>query len=452
MVSLFDGIARLAGYQPVAAPAPASPSTKEKKGGPRKAKKRGSWNQQTSPIAMSQTRWTLASEEQILAAADSGQLQPLGRFCEALRGNGLIAGILLTRTAGLFRLPVLFSGDEELCAELKGTDGDDGAFARMAPVTELCKLTRDGILGGQGIGEMVESEEDPGGDPVLHTLDPQWLSYQHSTDQWFYTTATGREEVIPGDGRWVLHLPYGSERPWTEGSWRQLCEPFVSRKIATLDRGRYSGSLAQGIRVATVGKDATDRSARQLLQQLQDMARNAVAVLREGQDIKMVESNGRGFEVWTKMRAEAGEEFMIALAGQVVTTQGSTGFGEGNIFADIKADLIQDTAEKIASTIHRQILAPWVMRKRGAEAVARTPWARWDVTPPSAKKAKAETMAALGDGISKADKALEPHGLRVKVAELATTYELPTEQLPAPPPPAAPALPAAQPDTGTGAP
>jgi len=55
---------------------------------------------------ISQTRWELGDLEGAITEADSGSLRTVGRLCESLRRDGVIHGVLSTRTEGLIQLPV----------------------------------------------------------------------------------------------------------------------------------------------------------------------------------------------------------------------------------------------------------------------------------------------------------------------------------------------------------
>jgi hypothetical protein len=418
-MALLDRLAASLGY------APASPATPPTKG---KAKPFGG---RLAPPPQSVTRFLLSDIEDAIIAADQGNLRPAAQLAKAIRRDGKTAGVLSTRTDGLVRLPIEITGREDMATEL----ASKGVFARKFPVPELAKLAGDGILLGVGIGEMVA---DPTGkvDTILRRLDPEYLQFRWAENRWYYLSMMGPLPIEPGDGRWVLHTPGGEDQPWAHGLWMALGKSYVAKDHAFMGRQSYAATLANPARVAYSPAGATERQRGGMVGALKAWGMNAVFSLPEGWDAKLLESNGRGFECFQAIIAEANEEIIIAIAGQLVSTNGTSGFGSGELHKTIRADLIQATGDALALTINTQGIPPWVNRRYGGDALAQSPEVAWDVTPPADHKAQADTIGAVGDGISKADAALLSHGLRVKAQTLADRFAVDVEPIPGALPPA----------------
>src|SRR6185503_11132817 len=101
-----------------------------------------------------------------------------------------------------------------------------------------------------------------------------------------------------------------------------------------------------------------------------------------GYDVKLLESNGRGFECFNTTIDRADKEMIVAVAGQVVTTDGGAGFQNSDIHKTIRADLIKDTADGLAYTLNTQGIPPWVVERFGEDRLAGSAVVEWDVTPP----------------------------------------------------------------------
>lgn len=358
--------------------------------------------------------------------AESGDMRLAAQLVEAMLGDGVIAGVLSTRTQGLIRLPLTFEGGAQILRDrLQGVDGEPGTgdFWKLFPERERVKLLMWGIMIGIGIAEFVEDEH--GGVPTLRTLEPQWLQYRWAEDQWYYLTLNeGLVPINPGDGRWVMYFPYGQERPWIYGAWRACSFHWLQKQLASLDRGRWSGRLANGILWAESPQAGRQTEREGLLDFLLNMIGGPVTVLPEGWKLNLTESQGKGFEVWSKTIEDADRQNAIALSGQTVTTFGTTGFSNGNIYDAIKADLIQSNADSFAECLRTQGLMRWAESCFGFVAED-APYLRSDTSAPTDLAAQAASISSLMDAIVKADAALGAHGLEIDVQALATEFRLP---------------------------
>lgn len=392
--------------------------------------------------------WTPAMVKAAQLAADTGRLMPAADLVESLMGDDRVQGVLSTRTHGLLGLPRQFFGDDEDVeagddespkAALEGTKAladrpaVPGDWAKMLPEAELALFAAWGILLGVALAEMVPPEERDIGErevPTMRVWHPRWLRHDWTTDTWWLTTAEGEVQITPGDGRWVLWTPYGSSRPWTKGAWRPLAFAYLLKQYALHDRTRASEVYGSAMRVGIAPDGATEEARRKQLRDLKRLGRDTALLFPSGWDVKLVEATGQTWQIYRDQIEWADRAIAIVLAGQYVTTEGTTGFSNGNIHAAIKHDLIQFTAEALATCLHEQVVKPWAERNYGS--AARAPFVRWDTSPPEDKKTTAEAISALGDAITKLDQALSPSGRRVNAVELCSKFGVPLVEL-APP-------------------
>src|ERR1017187_10051321 len=122
-----------------------------------------------------------------------------------MRRDGVLQGLLATRTGGLVRQPKRFYGkNDQINKELISKNGSRSVFDEMCPPGELEAIDSDGLNMGVGLGELVPVVGRKY--PVLRRLDPEWLNYSWADSTWYYNSRIGRLPVTPGDGRWVLHI------------------------------------------------------------------------------------------------------------------------------------------------------------------------------------------------------------------------------------------------------
>jgi hypothetical protein len=190
------------------------------------------------------TRWYLRDLESAEVSADAGDLSNAARIMRSARKDGVYSGVLSTRTGGLVRLPKRFRGDSEIIEQLdRAADDTRGVFDEMCPATELALLAADGLELGVGVAELVPvvGREFP----LLVRLDPEWLWYQWSQNQWYYRSIAGMIPIVPGDGRWVLHMPGGRVSPWQHGIWRAVGRAYIRKEHANYHKDNWEAKRAR---------------------------------------------------------------------------------------------------------------------------------------------------------------------------------------------------------------
>lgn len=378
------------------------------------------------PLAYTQTRWYLKDLEEARHAADGGLMAPAARLYKAFRQDGTLSGLLATRTGGLVRLPKKFRGDAEVKRALETRDGVTArsVFDDMFPPSELALLAADGICLGVGVGEMRRVE---GRDfPVFVRMDPEYLVYRWNENRWYYQSIIGLLPITPGDGNWVLHTPSGFMSPWQNGLWAALGRSWISKDHAVMHRENYGAKLANPARVATAAAGSDVATRENFLSQVMAWGANSTFELPPGYDVKLLESKGEGYKVFQEQIATCDQEIMIALAGQVVTTTGGSGFANANVHAAIRSDLIGETADALAYTINTQGIPQFVVRRWGPEKLQEgSAVVGWEVEPPKNVKEEAESLKAFGEALASLRNGLLPFRIDLDVASLTNRFGVP---------------------------
>ncbi len=397
---------------------------------------------QLAPLPTTRTRWYLANLEAAQHAADVGDLSQAAQLCRAMRRDGIIAGVLSTRANGIIALPKRFSGEDEMVRALEGRDGERSVFEQMCPASELGAMAIDGVQLGLSVGELCKVE---GRDyPILIRLEPEFLRYRWNENRWYYLSITGPLPITPGDGQWVLHIDGARMSPWNSGLWSALGEAYINKAHAKMHQANWEAKLANPARVAIAPQGATDAQKQSWFQKVMAWGVNTVFGMTPGYDVKLLESNGRGWESFEKTIARSEREAIIAVTGSTVLVDGGTGFANADVHKSIRADLIEATARAIEHTLNTQVIPQWVIDRWGEDALERAPVVSWDTTPPKDQKNDADATQAFGKAVAEANLALAPYGKRLDAAELALRFGLPLEDAPKD----APALPAGKAPVG----
>lgn len=376
-----------------------------------------------SPLPQTKPRWYMADIETAMAAADQGDLTQVGELCRAMRRDGMISGLLATRTEGLVQLPLRWYGSEEQVAELKARNGTRSLFEEMFPPAELALLAGDGILAGVGVGELVPVR---GRDfPVFCRLDPAYLRYRWNEGRWYFNSLVGPLPITPGDGRWILHTPGGRVAPWQHSAWRSLGRAFITKEHSWMMRQNYAAKLANPARIATAPLGASELQKLTWLEQVVAWGMNTVFSVTPGYKVELLELKGAGYKVFAEDMIAADHEIMIQLAGQEVTTTGGAGFSNMDLFRAIKADLIRATGNALAYTVNTQGIPPWVVRRYGVDALNNRAIVEWDTAQPKDLTAEANSLVTVSNAIEALRKAAAKYGRELDVAELFSRFSVP---------------------------
>jgi hypothetical protein len=408
-------------YQPHRAKSPYGPDLDS----PEVVRARENYGGNLAPLPVTRVRWYLRDLEEAQVTADAGYITSAAQLYRAMRRDGTFSGLLNTRSSGLIRLPKRFSGHAAACDALKSRNGTRSVFDELCPSSELELIDQDGVMLGVGIGELVPV---PGREyPVLIRLEPEFLYYIWNTGRWFFRSSAGLLPITPGDGRWVLHVPKGRMSPWQFGQWIPCGQAFINKQHAQLHRGNYGGKLANPARVITAPVGASEEQRRGALAQLAAWGINSVFALPVGWQAALLESKGEGHQVWLNDEESSNRDYMLSLAGQVITSEGGKGFSNDKTALSIRADLIQTDGDELAQTVNTQVLPAFLLNGWGEDALSEGCALEWDTALPQHRQSEAAAMVTVSAAIVKLDQALAPHGKQIDVEELVTRFGLPTK-------------------------
>ncbi len=386
------------------------------------------------------TGWTPERVEQARDQADSGIMMELADLVETMKRDPRISGVLSTRTHGMLGLPLTFMGGADIARKSLGTmdeaETPNAQWWQMHDESELAKLLSWGLMTGVGLAQRIELPRLMGQPHRyrIETWSPRWLTYFHygyahnSDPEWRVLTQEGQEPIVPGDGQWIMFMPYGRRRPWTEGLWAQLAFPWLLKHFSLEDRANFGEVLGSPVWVGNTAHGGTEKQRNLFLSQLRRLGKSGKIVLPQGWDLKLVEAAaaGKTGDVFDNQINQSNEEMTIALAGQLVTTEGTSGFSSGNVHEAIKQDLLRFDAVRLAGCLREQSLEPWALWNFGMRTAA--PFPKWNTEKPEDVKETADGMKSLGEAVTALNSALQASGIEVDAIALAQKFGIPVKK------------------------
>jgi phage gp29-like protein len=214
--------------------------------------------------------------------------------------------------------------------------------------------------------------------------------------------------------------------PWNQGLWPALGRAYINKDHAMLHRSNYSRTLANPARVAYAPQGAAEAQRVGFFKKLMAWATNTVLEMPPGWEAKLLESNGRGWDVFQEEIETCDNEIMVAIAGQVVTTTGGTGFANADVHKTIREDLIKRDGEALAYTLNTQVIPWYIASNYGYAAVTkRATVVEWDTSTPKELKDQATTIRELATGIQMLQAILSGSNRDLNIDELTTRFNVP---------------------------
>lgn len=395
-----------------------------------------------APTVRTFTDWNPRRLKSAALAADSGMYSQAVSVCEWLLSDDRVTGALDARLDALLGLVPTFepgAGRRKGQAIRALEAGED--YWECYPETELRLMHSWGLLFGVSVSRHDwEDDPDHGGRmlPRLKFWHPQTLQRDQSTMVWSIENALHqRITVTPGDAEWVLHTPFGDDRPHSRGLWRSLADWVLLKHYARSDWAKVgeNGSLL----VATSPEGSTKAQRLELASDLQSRGEDTSIALAAGFDLKLLEATANTRQIYQAQIEMADLAIAIRIRGSNLSTN-----VEGGSLAAAKSQersgeqpKLRFDAEAVSTTIHDQGLTWWAEFNFGDRRLA--PWPKYPVEPKEDKKARSETEEKAFAILDKAEKL----GLEVDRSAFLEQYDIgwakPGQRPKAPEPPTPPA-------------
>jgi phage gp29-like protein len=366
------------------------------------------------------TEWTPARIRSAEISADSGEMRQAADLCEGLLlTDDRVVSALWTRVQALLGLEPTFeaSGDKRRRSRpVKALDAGEDWWAAY-PESDLALLHMWGLLLGIAPAQQPWAANESHGGRWLANLEfwhPRGLRQDQRDKSWWIKVAPGGNalagsqeiQIVLGSPEWVLHTPYGRNRPHAWGLWRPLSRMVLTKHLASSDwsrAGEKGAILAIEIALEAAGSFSSDRgnphdAMRQLATDVYNRGRNAVAALPPGASLKAVDVVTKAKELYESPIQLINEAIAILIRGAnlgTLTTGGSRAAAE---VQERTADLprLRFDAQTLTTTLHDQSLVHWAEFNYGDRALA--PWPVYPVEPAEDRASKGETEErALGN-------------------------------------------------------
>jgi hypothetical protein len=343
----------------------------------------------------SRSDWTFARLRAAEIQADGGNYTLATQVCDWLLTDDRISGTLGARTEALLGLTPTFepSGDKRRSNRaVKALDAGDDWFIAY-PEAELDQLHSWGLLLGVAPGRHNWAEGKRNGGRLLPFPAfwyPETLQQDQRTREWSICDSTNKRHILtPGDSEWLLHTPFGQNRPHARGLWRSLKNWALLKRLAMMDLKRLGAKGATAVGTSPDG--STFEQRQELAKAIAESEDDAVIILAAGFDLKLIQSYAGSQQIYDAQIKLADLAIAIRIRGGNLSTnveEGSRAAAKEQKKSGDNAKLLFDD-KTLSSFVHDQSLVWWAEFNYGDPELA--PWPAWPVEQGEDLQAKVET-------------------------------------------------------------
>ena len=388
------------------------------------------------PVTRVLTNWTPQAVRSALQSMQLGKFERASYLFDAMVGDDRVSAVLSTRINGILGCPLEFEPatdkrDAKRAATLLEED-----FWDICPENQIDQL----LTYGRGLGVALAELrwELDGGRllPKLHVWHPSHIRYEDTLDRWSVFTADGEEVIEPGDGKWGLYLPFGTNFASARTLLRSLAIPWLAKSYAVSDWARHSEKLA-GIIKGKTPPVPDEEQEDAFLRDLDNLGSSGIVRVPEGWDVELLSAAGESYAAFERLIQWADTAMSIAVLGQNLSTEVSGGsLAAAKAHEMVRQDYKEADSESLSTFLHDQVHSHWTRLNIGNIDI--TPWAKYDTQPESDAKADADTLSVQATALA----TLKALNVGVDMRQLLEKFDIPFDaSMPVPTPPPQPPTP-----------
>ncbi len=206
---------------------------------------------------------------------------------------------------------------------------------------------------------------------------------------------------------WVVHTPkLKSGLAVRGGLARVVAWCFMLKSFTLQDWAAFLEVFGMPLRVGTYEDTASAEEKRILLRAVRDLGSDAAAIIPKGMEINFIEAKGgTGNAVFGAMAEYLDKQISKAVVGQTMTVDEGSSRSQSETHDEVRGDIKKADARQLATTVNRDIIAPFVGFNWG-----------WDITPPTVgfPVEDPEDIKALTEALEK----VVPLGVRVAMSDV----------------------------------
>jgi hypothetical protein len=360
------------------------------------------------PLVTIQNTWSVEQARGALYAHMVGMFYASGMLCDSILGDDRVTSTLNSRASAIFGREVRFKAANASTDAKKCHQAWTDWWPRFAGDSAIRETQDYSSMMGFGHDQLVWDTNQEGLDfaPTMRPWHPIYTYYDWTLRCFMAIGSDGTIPIIPGNGKWVEHAPFGSYRGWIRGAIRPVVEPWMLRHFGFRDMARFGEIHGNPQRVGEVPilGDPVERAAFEAA--LANMGANTAMIVPRGVEAtdgtgynyKLVEATSSAWEVHPAQIDRCDMSIVLALLMVNLDTsvEGGSAWGAKSKM-EVRSEGSQLDNRSWMATIYNQIARPFAYLNFGDAGLA--PWTWWDVTGRDEYAANAKQFTEFGKGM-----------------------------------------------------
>lgn len=371
------------------------------------------------PLVTIQNTWSVDQARGALYAHMAGMFDASAQLWDSILGDDRVMATLGSRISGLFGRQVKHTPADDSAAAKECCDAWAKWWPRMCGDSSLIEMHTYGIGLGFAPAQLVWDTSGDVWGPYVRPWHPRFTYYDWSIRRLMALSQDGVLPIVPGDGKWLLHSPWGMYRGWVRGAIRAITEPWMLRHYAFRDMARFSEVHGLPTRVGKVPAVSDPRERAAFESSLANLGSDTSMILPQGvdgqdgsgYDYGLVEAGDTAWEVFPGLIDRCDMAIVLAIMFQNLTTEVKGGaFAATSAHMDIRQSGLQGDDAAWQQTL-QQVARPFAFLNFGDADLA--PRTCWDVEPRDDMAGNAKQFQSFATAIS----ALRTGGIEFKDEE-----------------------------------
>ncbi len=358
------------------------------------------------PIVTIQNAWSVAGARNALASHCTGIFEQSAQLWDSIIADDRVTATLGSRTTGLFGREVRFKAADDSDAAKECLRAWEAWWPKLAGDSAMKVINETAIGMGFAHAQVAWDTTKPVWGPYLRPWNARYTYYNWDVRKFVANTQDGQRAIMPGNGKWFTHAPWGEYRGWMRGALRSVTEPWMLRHFAFRDMARFSEIHGLPTRVGKVPAVSDPNERAYFETQIANMGSDTAMILPQsvdgvggaGYDYSLVEAKDTSWEVFPGLIDRCDMSIVLAIMFQNLTTEVTGGaFAATKSHMDVRQGGIQGDDEAWKFSIYNQLARPFAYFNFGDPELA--PWTSRDVQPRADLAGNADQFAKFATAL-----------------------------------------------------